>query len=81
MQVLVGDAEYKQLQESARSMGMSLGEWVRQTLRRALRSEPSGTVDVKLERIRSAVAHSFPAPEIDQMLDEIARGYSVETTE
>ena len=53
-----------------------LAEWVRQTLRSALRTEPSGTADKKLARLRASLAHAFPAPDIDQMLAEIEQGYA-----
>jgi hypothetical protein len=36
--------------------------------------------DVKLARIRAAVRHEFPAPDIDQMLAEIAAGCSTEAS-
>ena len=75
MQVLIEDAEYKHVQQAARRRGMTLAEWVRQALRAAWREEPVGTVDRKLAAIRAASRHSFPAPGIDQMLDEIEQGY------
>jgi hypothetical protein len=60
----------------ARSRHMSLAEWVRQALERARRHEPLGTVEKKLEAIRSAARHESPTADIDTMLEEIERGYS-----
>ena len=61
----------------ARRHGMTLAEWVRQALRTAFREEPLGGQDKKLASVRAAAVHEFPTADIDQMLDEIARGYRV----
>lgn len=75
LQVLLAEAELRRFQELARARGLSLAEWVRACLRRAAADESLGDVDRKLEAIRRAVRHDFPAPDIDQMLTEIERGY------
>jgi hypothetical protein len=75
MQVLVQDAEYRRFQTIARRRGMTLAEWVRQTLRGAFREEPGGGREKKLAAIRAATRHAFPTGDIDQILGEIARGY------
>ena len=75
MQVLVEDDEYATIQRAARSRKLTLAEWVRQALRAASRQEPSTATDRKLAAIRAASEHEFPAPDIEQMLDEIERGY------
>jgi hypothetical protein len=75
MQVLISEKEFRLMKEIARRRGLTLAEWVRQTLRGACRQEPLGDPDVKLARVRAALRHEFPAPDIDQMLAEIARGY------
>jgi hypothetical protein len=49
--------------------------WVRQCLRTLRRQAPSGDPEKKLRVIREAARFSYPAPEIDQMLEEIERGY------
>jgi transposase-like protein len=77
MQVLIDEAEYKRIQRVARRNGMTLAEWVRQALRSAFREEPLGGRDKKLATVRAAASHEFPTADIDQMLDEIARGYQV----
>ena len=81
MQVLVDETELRRMQEAARRRGLTLAEWVRQALRSACRQEPSGDPDAKLARVRAALRHEYPAPEIDQMLAEIARGYRASVDE
>ena len=76
LQVILQDPEYREIQRMARSRHMSLAEWVRQALDRARHREPLGTVEKKLEAIRSAARHESPTSDIDTMLAEIERGYS-----
>jgi hypothetical protein len=52
---------------------------VRQALREALRQVPSGSAERKLAAVRAASALAFPSADIDQMLDEIERGYGIGT--
>jgi hypothetical protein len=54
---------------------MSIAEWVRQALAAARRKEPLGDAGKKLDVIRDAARHEFPTADIDEMLDEIERGY------
>ena len=75
MQVLVPDAELRQMQQVAAAKGMTLAEWVRQTLRVEAAREPAGDPRKKLALIRAAARNQFPAPDIEQMLAEIAHGY------
>ena len=56
-------------------MPPTVAEWVRQALRAARRREPRGEASRKLEVVRAATRHSFPASEPEEMLAEIARGY------
>jgi hypothetical protein len=74
--VILQDPEYREIQRVARSRHMSIAEWVRQALALARRREPLGDVEKKLEAIRAAARHEFPAGDIDSMLAEIERGYS-----
>lgn len=69
------DPEYREIQRVARSRRMSLAEWVRQALDSARRQEPTGSLGKKLEVIRRAAEHDYPAGDIDQMLAEIESGY------
>ncbi len=75
LQVILKDPEYREIQRVARSRHMSLAEWVRQALDSARREEPTGSLSKKLEVIRMAAQHDFPAGDIDSMLAEIESGY------
>ena len=75
LQVLMPEAELKEIQRTARRRQMSVAEWVRQVLRDARRSEPSGDAEKKLAVIRSASRNEFPTSDVDQMLREIESGY------
>jgi len=75
LQVILKDPEYREIQRVARSRHMSIAEWVRQALDLARRREPIGGVSKKLEVIRAAAQHDYPASDIDGMLAEIERGY------
>lgn len=71
----MSETELKAYERAARASGMRLSEWVRQALRTARRTDPESSMDKKLAAIRSAARHRFPAPDVDQMLGEIERGY------
>jgi hypothetical protein len=58
---------------------MTTAEWVRQALRAARRAEPRVASRKKLEVVRAAARHEFPAPDVDRMLDEIERGYRADS--
>ena len=76
LQVLLDDAELREIQRIARRQRLTVAEWVRQTLRAARRRAPGGDAAKKLEAVRAAVRHSFPTAEIDEMLADIERGYT-----
>jgi hypothetical protein len=78
LQVILDDAEMREIQRLARRKRMSVAEWVRQALRAARRQQPSTDARKKLEVIRAAVRHSFPTADIDQVLGEIERGYELD---
>lgn len=73
LQVLMNDEELARLQGAAELEGMTVADWVRRALKRALEQHPERARDRKIASVRAAVAHAFPAPDIDQMLAEIAR--------
>ena len=75
LQVVLDADEWQQLQKIASRHRMTVSEWVRRTLREAREREPGGDLDTKLRAIRTAVRHEFPAPDIEQMLEETERGY------
>jgi len=76
MQVLFDDAEWRDIQRSARAEKTTVAEWVRRALRQARRGSSSTDVNKKLAIIRAATAHAFPTADIDQMNAEIERGYA-----
>jgi hypothetical protein len=76
LQVILNDSDYREIQRIARSRHMSIAEWVRQALDQARRREPLGSVGKKLETVRAAAQHNYPAGDIDSMLSEIEQGYA-----
>lgn len=77
LQVILQDADYREVQRAARSRRMSVAQWVRQALEFARRREPVGDVGKKLEVIRAAAQQNGPVADIDQMLSEIEKGYGM----
>jgi hypothetical protein len=75
LQVLLEEAELREIQRSARRHRMTVAEWVRQALRVARRSEPRSDAGKKLQVVRAAAEHAFPTADIDEMLRQIERGY------
>ncbi|MGH2628323.1 MAG: antitoxin [Anaerolineales bacterium] len=75
LQVLLDEAEWREIRQVARRHRMTVAEWVRQPLRVACRGEASGPADRKLRVVREAALHAYPTGPIEQMLDEIGRGY------
>ena len=78
LQVVLDAKELAEIQRFARQQRMTTAEWVRQALRAARRATPSVDAKKKLAAVRAARHHAFPAPDIDQMLREIERGYQGE---
>jgi hypothetical protein len=76
LQVVLSEEEFEQLRDIARGQGLTLSEWVRQTLRVARAGRPARDRVRKLAAVRAAVRHSFPTADIDEMLEEIERGYT-----
>lgn len=75
LQVILKDAEYREVQRAARSRHMSIAEWVRRALDLARREEPERSMGKKLDAVRLAVQCEYPVSDIDRMLDEIEMGY------
>lgn len=76
LQVILQDAEYREIQRTARSRRMSIAAWVRQALDMARRREPASDLGKKLEAIRAAARCDFPSGDIGGMLEEIESGYA-----
>jgi hypothetical protein len=74
LQVVMDEAEYRDIQRIARRRRTTLSEWVRSALRVARQAEPRPDRGRKLEAIHAASRHAFPTADIDRMLAEIAQG-------
>ena len=68
-------AELEAIRTAAAERGMTVSEWVRETLREARRKLPDGDAERKLAAIRAADRHAYPTADIDHMVAEIERGY------
>ena len=75
LQVVIDEQEYRLLERQAREAHLSLGEWVRQQLRKSQIEVSRRTAAQKLAAIARAGKHSFPSGSIEKMLAEIERGY------
>jgi hypothetical protein len=75
LQVLLPDQEMVDIKRLARRDNLTVGEWVRRSLREVREQRPKKDPEAKLRAIRRAAAHSFPTGDIGQMLKEIEKGY------
>ena len=75
LQVILQDAEYREVQRAARAQNVTIATWVRHALSAARRREPIGDVARKFDVVRNAVRHVFPTGDIDELNAEIERGY------
>ena len=77
LQVLLDDAELKTIQRLARRDKVSTAEWVRRRLREGAAASSRPDTASRLAAIHAAYRHEagVPSPDIEQMLDEIERGY------
>jgi hypothetical protein len=75
LQVVMNEDELDAVRAAARERGLTVSEWVRETLREARSKVASGDAERKLAAIRAADRHAYPTADIDQMLGEIERGY------
>jgi len=75
LQILLSEAEFEQLRVTARTNDVSVGEWVRQAIRRSFGEPLIRPKQAKLVAVREALAHYAPTADIDQMNAEIEEGY------
>ena len=75
LQVLLEDAEMRELRRIARRSNLTVAEWVRAALRAARRRAPVHGAERKLAAVRAAAQYAFPTARIERMLAEIERGY------
>jgi hypothetical protein len=78
LQVRLEDTEWRELKRSARAEKTTVAEWVRRAIRDARRNTSSEDVEHRLAAVKAATLYSFPAPDIEQMNEEIERGYREE---
>lgn len=78
LQVILDEAELREIQRAARAQRMTVAQWVRQALRAARRREPAGDAATKIAVVRAAARHAFPSGDIEQILADVERGYVVE---
>jgi hypothetical protein len=76
LQVLVPDEEFALIKAAATTARLTVGEYVRQELRRSVDDSSMRPAEAKLRAIERAMAYSFPAPGIEQMNAEIEQGYT-----
>jgi hypothetical protein len=76
LQVLLDEAELRDIRRVAKASHQTVSEWARQALRTARCQMPARDAGKKLLYVREAVRHSYPAPDIKQMLAEIEKGYT-----
>lgn len=76
LQVVVKDDELESYEQVADALGMTVSEWVRQSLREAERSVSTGDVERKLAAVRKAVSLETEGREVDieTMLAETEAG-------
>jgi hypothetical protein len=72
LQVVVKDEDLERYARTAEAVGLSMSEWVRQSLRVAERQVSTGDVEAKLAAIRKAASYDFPVPpDVDTLLAEM----------
>jgi hypothetical protein len=75
LQVLLADDEMSDIKLLAQRERLTVGEWVRRTLREARAQKSLKDPAAKLAAVRRAAEYNFPEVDIDQMLREIEQGY------
>jgi hypothetical protein len=75
LQVLLEPKEYKNLKELAEEADLSLGEWVRQVLRKEATGFSLQNPAEKLKNVRLFSQYSFPSGDIETILEETEKGY------
>jgi len=69
------EREVREIRRLANREHVTVAEWVRRAIRDAARRVPGTAPDRKLGAIRAGAKHDFPTATIDDMLEEIERGY------
>jgi hypothetical protein len=74
LQVVLSDDELERYERVAHMLGLTVSEWVRQSLRAAERHVSTKDVEPTLAAIRNAATYRFPVPDIDTLLAETEAG-------
>lgn len=74
LQVLLPKEELEGIRQAATSENLTVGEWVRRSLRAARQNKPNGDAATKLTLLRHAARLAYPTNDINQMLGEIEHG-------
>ena len=75
LQVLLEPKEYKSFQQLACEAGLSLGQWVREALRKVAVGSPQKSPREKIASIRRFSQYRSPSGPIEKILVEIEKGY------
>lgn len=68
-------SELDAIRAVAAERGLTVSEWVRETLREARRRSSTADADRKLAAVRAADRLAYPTADIDRMVAEIQLGY------
>jgi hypothetical protein len=74
LQVILDDDELEEIRQVAAAQRVTVAEWVRQALRRARAVEPRQVAEQKLRVVRESARYGYPTGEIDDLLEQTARG-------
>ena len=77
LQVLLDERELRDIRHAATCAGQTVSEWARQAMRAHSRAGSSNADPArKLAVIQSAVTHTYPTAEVDEMLAQVEAGYA-----
>lgn len=76
LQVVLDEQEMAEIRAIAEREGLTVSEWVRQTLRSRRQLAAQGEPARKFAAVRAGARHDFPTGEIEDMLAEIERGHT-----
>ena len=61
LQVVLDDEEFAMIRKCAKAHGQTVSDWVRQALRAVQREYPATDAGRKVQVVREAVRHKYPA--------------------
>ena len=74
MQILVPDAEYKEVLRITKNMGTSVADWVRDLISEGIQKRQRKSADAKIAAVLRYAKFKGPTGSIDQILKEIDEG-------